>query len=51
MFHHHSLTNTPLLAALLLRTAAHDNQTAKLYAQIGRLTTQLSWIKNIWPRP
>lgn len=51
MFYHHSLTNTLLLAAVLLRTAAHDNQTTQLYEQIGRLTTQLSWIKNIWPRP
>ena len=25
--------------------AAHDKQTEKLYEQIGRLTTQLAWIK------
>jgi len=25
--------------------AAHDKQTDKLYEQIGRLTTQLAWIK------
>ena len=26
--------------------AAHEKQTEKLYEQIGRLTTQLAWIKN-----
>ena len=26
--------------------ATHDKQTNKLYEQIGRLTTQLAWIKN-----
>lgn len=31
--------------------AAQDKQTAQLYEQIGRLTTQLAWIKKIWPRP
>ena len=31
--------------------AARDKQTEKLYEQIGRLTTQLAWIKKIWPRP
>lgn len=35
--------------------AAQDKQTAQLYEQIGRLTTQLAWIKRdylkIWPRP
>ena len=31
--------------------AAHDKQTEKLYEQVGRLTTQLAWIKKIWPRP
>ena len=25
--------------------AAHDKQTEKLYEQIGRLTTQLAWLK------
>jgi transposase-like protein len=25
--------------------AAHDKQTEKLYEQIGRLTTQLTWLK------
>ena len=29
--------------------AAQDKQTDKLYEQIGRLTTQLPWIKKIWP--
>ncbi len=28
--------------------AAHDKQTERLYEQIGRLTTQLAWIKKIW---
>ena len=31
--------------------AAQEKQTAQLYEQIGRLTTQLAWIKKIWPRP
>ncbi len=25
--------------------AAHEEETAKLYAEIGRLTTQLAWLK------
>ena len=29
--------------------ATHEKQTGKLYEQIGRLTTQLAWIKKIWP--
>ncbi len=35
--------------------AAQDKQTAQLHEQVGRLTTQLAWIKTkypkIWSRP
>ncbi len=31
--------------------AAHEQQVQELYAQIGRLTTQVAWLKKIWPRP
>jgi hypothetical protein len=30
---------------------AQEKQVAEFYEQIGRLTTQLAWIKKIWPRP
>ena len=30
---------------------AHDKQLEELYAQIGRLTTQIAWLKKIWPQP
>ena len=33
-----------------LRTA-YDQQLEDRYAQIGRLTTQVTWLKKIWPRP
>ena len=29
---------------------ALEQKVAQLYEQIGRLTTQLAWIKKIWPR-
>ena len=28
---------------------AQEHKVAQLYEQIGRLTTQLAWIKKIWP--
>ena len=28
---------------------AREQKVAQLYEQIGRLTTQLAWIKKIWP--
>ena len=32
--------------------AAHEQQVEELYAQIGRLNTQLAWLKKkIWLRP
>ena len=31
--------------------AAHEHELNELYAEIGRLTTQLNWIKKIWHRP
>lgn len=30
---------------------AQEQAMQDLYAQIGKLTTQLAWIKKIWPRP
>ena len=33
-----------------LRTS-YDQQLEDRYAQIGRLTTQVTWLKKIWPRP
>ncbi len=30
---------------------AHDEKLTELYAQIGKLTTQVEWLKKIWPRP
>lgn len=32
-------------------TTLHEQQLQDLYAQIGRLTTQLAWIKKICSRP
>jgi putative transposase len=29
---------------------AHEKQLQELYAQIGRLSTQMAWLKKIWPR-
>jgi transposase len=31
--------------------ADHEKKSAQLYEQIGRLTTQVNWLKKIWPRP
>ena len=28
--------------------AEHERRLEQLYAEIGRLTTQLAWFKNIW---
>jgi transposase-like protein len=28
---------------------AHDAETEKLYAEIGRLTSELNWLKKRWP--
>ena len=30
---------------------AYEAQTEELYAQIGKLTTQVAWLKKIWTRP
>jgi len=30
--------------------AGHEQQVIQLYAEIGRLTTQVAWLKKIWPR-
>jgi putative transposase len=30
--------------------AAHEQQLHALYAEIGRLSTQLAWLKKNWPR-
>jgi putative transposase len=30
---------------------AHEQKIERLYAQVGKLTTQLEWIKKIWHRP
>jgi putative transposase len=32
------------------QAAAEDREREELFAQIGRLTTQLAWLKKIWPR-
>jgi putative transposase len=37
--------------ALKQQADAHEQQLAELYAEIGKLTTQLEWLKKIWPRP
>jgi len=28
---------------------AHEQQIIELYSEIGRLTTQVNWLKKIWP--
>ena len=33
------------------REAEHERQLNQLYAEIGRLSAQLSWLKKIWPQP
>ncbi len=33
-------------AALAVERAAHEEKTPTLYAEIGRLSTQVSWLKN-----
>lgn len=38
-------------ATMLPDCASYEQQLDELYGQIGRLTTQLAWIKRIWPRP
>ena len=30
---------------------AYERQVQELYAEIGKLTTQLAWLKKIWPGP
>lgn len=30
---------------------AHDQEMTALYAPMGKLTTQVGWLKKIWPRP
>jgi transposase-like protein len=30
---------------------AHEQQVNELYSEIGRLTTQVSWLKKNWPSP
>jgi putative transposase len=43
--------------ATRLLEAAHERELQELYAEIGRLTTQLAWLRpslawhKIWPRP
>ena len=32
------------------KQAAHERQLEELYAEIGRLTTRVNWLKKIWPR-
>ena len=32
------------------REAEHERQLNQLYAEIGRLSAQLSWLKKIWPQ-
>jgi transposase-like protein len=31
--------------------ASHEQQINELYAEIGRLTTELTWLKKSWPTP
>jgi transposase-like protein len=35
--------------ALAKQRAAHEAEVEKLYAEIGRLTSELSWLKKRWP--
>jgi len=30
---------------------SYEQQLEERYAHIGRLTTQVTWLKKIWPRP
>jgi putative transposase len=50
-----ALENFPHLStesqALKQQADAHDQQLTELYAEIGKLTTQVEWLKKIWPRP
>lgn len=31
------------------KEAAHEREKQELYAEIGRLTTQVTWLKKTWP--
>ena len=31
------------------KEAAHEREKQELYAEIGRLTTELTWLKKTWP--
>ncbi len=50
-----ALDNFPQLftesETLKQQAQAHDQEITELYAQIGKLTTQVEWLKKIWPRP
>ncbi len=35
---------------LTKQQAAHEAELEKLYAEIGRLTSELNWLKKRWPR-
>lgn len=37
--------------ALRQQAEGHEQERLELYAKIGQLTTQLEWLKKIWPRP
>ena len=43
------LTHEQLGLALAEQTAAHAKQVEELYAEIGRLTTQVNWLKKKLP--
>ena len=38
-------------AAEKAAAADHEQHIHDLYAEIGKLTTQVAWLKKIWPRP
>ncbi|PSR24391.1 MAG: hypothetical protein C7B46_21095 [Sulfobacillus benefaciens] len=50
-----ALENFPQLfaesQALKQQAQAHEEQLTALYAEIGKLTTQVEWLKKIWPQP
>ncbi len=50
-----ALDNFPQLfaesQALKQQAQAHEEQLTALYAEIGKLTTQVEWLKKIWPQP
>ena len=50
-----ALKNFPQLfaesQALKQQAQAHEEQLTALYAEIGKLTTQVEWLKKIWPQP